>query len=170
MEIVYMLAGLSIGFLLSFLVFKFKSKSIENSLLVQRSEFEKQEATMEERLNNFQTENQNLIREVEDFEERNLQQIQQLARSEVEFANFREKLQVQKQEMEELQKRFTLEFENIAHKILEQHSEKFTAANQKNIGEVLNPLKEKIQLFEKKVDDTYRQGLKDQTDLRAELN
>ncbi|HYQ57121.1 MAG TPA: DNA recombination protein RmuC, partial [Draconibacterium sp.] len=63
----------------------------------------------------------------------------------------------------------TVEFENVANKILEKNSEKFTAANQKNIGEVLNPLKEKIQLFEKKVDDTYKQGLKDQTDLKAEL-
>ena len=34
---------------------------------------------------------------------------------------------------------------------------------------MLNPLKEKLQLFEKKVDDTYQKGLKDQTDLRAEL-
>ncbi len=33
----------------------------------------------------------------------------------------------------------------------------------------MNPLKEKLQLFEKKVDDTYQKGLKDQTDLRAEL-
>lgn len=169
MEIIYLLAGLFIGFLLSFLLFKFKSKSAENSLLEQRNEFEKQAAKMEERLNNVQAENQSLIREAQDFEERNLLQVQQLARSEVESANLRERLQVQKQEMEELQKKFTLEFENIAHKILEQHSEKFTAANHKNIGDVLNPLKEKIQLFEKKVDDTYRQGLKDQTDLRAEL-
>jgi DNA recombination protein RmuC len=33
----------------------------------------------------------------------------------------------------------------------------------------LTPLKEKILLFEKKVEDTYQKGLKDQTDLRAEL-
>ncbi len=31
------------------------------------------------------------------------------------------------------------------------------------------PLKEKIQLFEKKVEETYEKGLKDQTDLKAEL-
>ena len=71
--------------------------------------------------------------------------------------------------MEDLQKKFTIEFENIANKILEKNSEKFTTTNQKNMGDVLNPLKEKIELFEKKVEDTYKQGLKDQTDLRAEL-
>ncbi len=57
----------------------------------------------------------------------------------------------------------------LPHKILKKNSEEFTAANQKNMGEVLNPLKEKIHLFEKKVEDTYQKGLKDQTDLRAEL-
>jgi DNA recombination protein RmuC len=41
--------------------------------------------------------------------------------------------------------------------------------NQKNIGDILNPLKEKIQNFEKKVEDTYQKGIKDQTDLKAEL-
>jgi DNA recombination protein RmuC len=87
----------------------------------------------------------------------------------VEYLNLQEKLQTQKAELEEIQKKFTTEFENIANKILEKNSEKFTAANQKNISEVLNPLKEKINLFEKKVEDTYQKGLKDQTDLHAEL-
>ena len=41
--------------------------------------------------------------------------------------------------------------------------------NQKNIGDILNPLKEKILTFEKKVEDTYQKGIKDQTDLKAEL-
>ncbi|MCD4665129.1 MAG: DNA recombination protein RmuC, partial [Bacteroidales bacterium] len=67
------------------------------------------------------------------------------------------------------QKRFTTEFENIATKILKQNSQEFALANQKNIGDILNPLKEKIQNFEKKVEDTYQKGIKDQTDLKAEL-
>jgi len=71
--------------------------------------------------------------------------------------------------MEELQKKFTLEFENVANKILKQNTVDFTQVNQKNIGEILNPLKEKILTFEQRVEDTYRKGLKDQTDLRAEL-
>jgi len=134
-----------------------------------RNEQAKQVAQLEERVSNLQNENEKVSGELNEKENQNEQQLQRLAKAEVEFANLREKLTTQKQEMEELQKKFTTEFENVANKILEKNSEKFTAANQKNIGDVLNPLKEKIQLFEKKVDDTYRQGLKDQTDLRAEL-
>ena len=81
----------------------------------------------------------------------------------------KEELNSMSQQMEELQKKFTTDFENIANKILKQNTKEFSEASQKNMGELLNPLKEKIINFEKKVEDTYQKGLKDQTDLRAEL-
>lgn len=71
--------------------------------------------------------------------------------------------------MEEQQKKFATDFENIANRILKENTKEFSEASQKNMGELLNPLKEKIVNFEKKVEDTYQKGLKDQTDLRAEL-
>ena len=169
MEIVYLLIGLIVGFSIAYLVVSLRNKSSENKLLENRNENEKVLAQLEERISHLQNEKERTATELEQAEQQNLQHVQRLSKAEVEFANLREKLATQKQEMEELQKKFTTEFENIANKILEKNSEKFTAANQKNIGEVLNPLKEKIQLFEKKVEDTYKQGLKDQTDLRAEL-
>lgn len=84
-------------------------------------------------------------------------------------AALQEKLDTQKTELHEIRKHFTTEFENLAAKILKENSEEFTRANQKNIGEVLFPLKEKIIQFEKRVEDTYQKGLKDQTELKAEL-
>ncbi len=93
----------------------------------------------------------------------------QIARAETENKNLGENLEKQKAELETIQKKFTTEFENIANKILKQNSQEFTIVNQKNIGDILNPLKEKIQTFEKKVEDTYQKGIKDQTDLKAEL-
>lgn len=92
-----------------------------------------------------------------------------LDKAEVEFRNMAEKLQTQKAEMEELQKKFTTEFENIANRILKQNSEEFTAANQKNIGEILKPVREKFESFEKKVEETYLKSKDDQVDLKAEL-
>jgi len=169
MEIIYLLIGLVVGAILVFLWTQLKSKSSHNSWLQQKSELEIKQAQLNERVSLVTSENEVLNTKLTKAEEENEQQLQRLARAEVEFANLREKLATQKQEMEELQKKFTTEFENIANKILEKNSEKFTATNQKNIGEVLNPLKEKILLFEKKVEDTYQKGLKDQTDLKAEL-
>lgn len=80
-----------------------------------------------------------------------------------------EKLEQQQQDVERLQKKFQMEFENVANKILEVNSEKFTEKNQKNISDILHPLNEKLRNFEKKVEDTYEKGLKDQTDMKAEL-
>ena len=93
----------------------------------------------------------------------------ELARVESEYKGLQEKLDTQKAELEQIQKKFTTEFENIAHKILRENSAEFTQTNQRNIGEILNPLKEKIEKFEKKVEDTYEKGLKDQTNLQAEI-
>ena len=166
MEIVYIAVGLIIGFFVAYLVVNLKSGSSENKLLEIRNEYGKIQAQLDERVNNLQTENARLLNQLDEVAMVKDQQMQQLAKAEAEFENLREKLVTQKQEMEDLQKKFTTEFENIANKILEKNSEKFTAANQKNMGDVLNPLKEKIELFERKVEDTYKQGLKDQTDLR----
>ena len=83
--------------------------------------------------------------------------------------NLLEKLENQKIEIENLQKRLTTEFENIANKILKERSDEFSIANHKNISEILNPLKEKILLFEKKVDETYDKELRDKISLREEV-
>ena len=80
-----------------------------------------------------------------------------------------EKLENERKQLSEIQEKFTDEFENLAHKILKQNTQDFNAASTKNIGELLNPLKERLQNFEKKVGDTYEKGLKDQSDLKAEL-
>lgn len=162
MEIVFIITGLAAGFLLGFLFFRLKQQTRENERV-------KSSAQLEERLRNLQSENEKLVDNLASItRQREHFQLQQV-KAEAEMDGLREKLVLQKQEMEDLQKKFTTEFENIANKILEKNSEKFTATNQKNMGDVLNPLKERIELFERKVDDTYKQGLKDQNDLRAEL-
>ncbi len=69
--------------------------------------------------------------------------------------------QQQKQKEQEiyiadLQHRFKLEFENIANKVLEEKTEKFTLHNRANLDIILNPLKENIKAFEDKVDKVYK--------------
>lgn len=180
MEIIYLVVGLFIGFVAVFFYFKIKNQKvqvdIENGLLEkertfqeQKVEAEKQSLIWEERFQNLKKDSQEWKQELEKIRGENTILVGRLEKAKVEYLNLQEKLNTQKAELEEIQKKFTTEFENVANKILEKNSEKFTAANQKNIGEVLNPLKEKIQLFEKKVEDTYQKGLKDQTELKAEL-
>jgi DNA recombination protein RmuC len=84
--------------------------------------------------------------------------------------DYAKKLMAEKaQELEQIQKRLTVEFENVAHRILKEHSTEFTSLNQKNIGEILTPLRDKITTFEKKVEESYEKSLRDQIDLKMEL-
>jgi len=94
---------------------------------------------------------------------------QELVRRESEVATLREKQAEQKKEILELQDTFTKEFENLANKILDEKSTKFTEQNQKNIRNILLPLQEKIQLFEKKVDETRKENYGIHQALREQL-
>lgn len=187
MELIYLAVGGALGFSVAFFYLKSKAhqeqraaeKELhekeqvfqENTKTIEKekTEAETQVRVLEERYNNLKEEADSWKTELQTFREENRNLTIRLENAKVQFKNQEDKLQDQKKDLEELQKKFTTEFENVANKILEKNSEKFTAVNQKNIGEVLNPLKEKIKDFEAKVENTYKQGLKDQTDLRAEL-
>ena len=71
--------------------------------------------------------------------------------------------------MKEVKEQMQQEFKLIANTILKANSEEFSQNSRKNINEIISPLKEKIERFEKKVEDTYEKGLKDQSDLKAEF-
>ena len=68
-----------------------------------------------------------------------------------------------------IEERYRETFENLSNKIFEEKSEKFTAINQKNLEDILNPLKEKIKDFERKVDDTYKSESTERVVLKEEL-
>lgn len=162
METVFILAGLCFGAMVSYLM-------LNQMFAKQKFELEKENSLFADRNQFLQKEKEELTRQIVQLRTENSIQIQQMARAEADFTNLQAKLDSQQKEMEALQQKFTTEFENIANKILKQNTEDFSATHQKNITELLTPLKEKIQTFEKKVEDTYEKGLKDQTDLKAEL-
>lgn len=142
---------------------------LEQNFLQEKFNLEKEKSLFEDRNQSLLKEKEELNQQIQQLRTENGIQGQQLARAEADFGNLQEKLESQKKVMENLQQKFTTEFENIASKILKQNTEDFSKSNQKGMNEMLLPLKEKIQLFEKKVEDTYEKGLKDQTDLKAEL-
>ena len=76
-----------------------------------------------------------------------------------------EKLKTQKADMEELAKRFNLEFENIANKILESKSVKFTELNKSNLKDILEPLGKNIDEFKTKVSEVYDKESKERFSL-----
>lgn len=93
----------------------------------------------------------------------------QLSKKETDFDNLWERHKEQKEEVEKLQEKFTKEFENLANKILEEKTVKFTEQNKENLKNILSPLQDKIQLFEKKVEDTHKESIDYHAALRQQI-
>lgn len=93
----------------------------------------------------------------------------QLAAREQQIYNLSETLRTQKGEVEQLQARFKSEFENIANRLLEEKSQRFTAQNAQQLHSVLTPLREKIKEFEENVERKFLEETREKTSLRKEL-
>ena len=80
-----------------------------------------------------------------------------------------EKLDAQVGEIARIRRESQLEFEQIANKILEDKSKRFTEANRENIGNILKPLGENLEKFRRKVEETYDRESKERFSLGREV-
>ncbi|MDD9959627.1 MAG: DNA recombination protein RmuC [Gammaproteobacteria bacterium] len=84
---------------------------------------------------------------------------------ELERKQFEEKLDLLNESREQL----STAFKNIANEIFEDKSKKFTATNKESLSAVLTPLQDKIQQFEKRVEETYDKESKERFSLAKEI-
>ena len=92
-----------------------------------------------------------------------------LTQASAENENLTQKLVEDRKQLEDLNKKLNLEFENLAQKILDEKSEKFAKQNQENLNFILNPLQQKIQGFEKRVEDTHKESIEHGAKLRQQI-
>lgn len=165
--------ALLIGIYIGKLLFKAQNSS-EKSIFEERfsslgSQLEQLKTRLQEEQNQFlkQLENEKNEKEIirQDKDALSLQ----LIKKEADFENLWQRNKEQKQEVEELQEKFTKEFENLANKILEEKTVKFTEQNKENLKNILSPLQEKIQHFEKKVEDTHKESIDYHAALRQQI-
>jgi DNA recombination protein RmuC len=161
MLIVYLLIGLVLGFALAF--FYFKSKGDPNVLAVQ--ETEKQKAVLADRVQTLEKEKRELDTRLDAAKSRGESLFADLARTQEMLRSEETRSEEFQQDREQLK----LEFENLANKILEEKTEKFTTLNKKNLDDILSPLQERIKEFHEKVDSTYSQEARERNTLRGEI-
>ncbi len=173
MEYILAIVGIIIGGVAGFAIAHFKSKS-ESLMLEERNQnLSNQLQEVESELHQAQ---QKKEEELGQERHRANELDKQLAERNADYRNLQERLNEQKKELAEMQEQLTTQFENLANKILEEKSEKFTKQNKEQLDQLLNPLGEKLEAFKKKVEDTYddenrqRAGLKEQLKQMAELN
>lgn len=161
-EFIISIASIAIGVFLGQYLSKLKFEK-ETSTLEERQRIsETQKAALEKQLDNAAKERENIRKEKEQLVIENTKQF-------AELEALKEKLNDNKEEVEKLQEKFTKEFENLANKILDEKSTKFTEQNKENIKTILNPLQEKIKLFEDKVDKTHKESIDYHAALRQQI-
>ncbi len=146
-----------------------KQEETNISMTEKNAETEKSNAILTERLNLTSKENEKLQSMVAQNLVTLNEQTGEISGLKAINQGLNDKLELQKEEIEAMQKRLTAEFENIANKIMKERSDEFSASNHKNLSEILNPLKEKIKDFETKVEKAYDSEMRDKISLREEL-
>jgi DNA recombination protein RmuC len=168
MEILFLIAGVVLGGIIIWLV-KSKQSLPSYITLETYTQLDKQKSIAEDALKKAADDlkKSDALLNTE-REKANTYSIQNSKLS-TELANLNQKLIDQKQEVNDLQQKFQKEFENLANKILEEKSQKFTEQNRNNLDVILNPLKEKIKDFEDKVEKTYKAESNERISLKEQI-
>lgn len=152
MELIYLLIGLVVGGVFVYLLVKYRMGTYVTKLEVNLDTCKAEKEELEAKL----------VKEE--------QLTKELANAYADNRFLKEKLATQKLEMEALRKQFNLEFENIASRILEEKTAKFTQVNQQALSSLLKPLGENIEVFRKQVEEVYDKESKERFSLSKEVS
>jgi len=171
MEIIWLITGIAIGGVVSYLFFKSKSGNTEaTEALKQENANLLTGKTIIESEKNLLTEELSLQKnDLAVLRETNTQLNRQISGLDADYKNLKAKLAEQKEELTEIQTKFKNEFKNLAQEIFEEKSKKFTDQNKSNIGELLNPLKEKIEKFEERAEKSSKENLQWNSALKEQI-
>lgn len=162
---IYIIIGLIFlagGFFLGSYIQNLKTKSSQSTLVEREQQLRSSLAVEEEKLRYAEEEKSQLRLD-------NSQLDNQITRYQADMENLQLKNTEQKEEVEKLQEKFTKEFENLANKILDEKSAKFTEQNKENIKNILTPLQERIKNFEEKVEKTHKESIDYHAALRQQI-
>lgn len=99
-----------------------------------------------------------------------LQLSEERARLSEQIQNLRQDLQEKLKESENLAEKLNLNFENLSNKILSLQSQKFYDQSTLGLRQILDPVKEKLKDFEKKVEESFQKEANEKSSLKGEIN
>ncbi len=156
MEILYILAGLIIGLVFGWII----------KLLISKNE----SGRLEERNKILLGENEQTEIKLSAERDKSYKLNSDLSSLKADYSNLQQKLEENKAEVEQLQEKFTKEFENLANKIFDEKTSKFSEQSKTNLQEILNPLKERISEFQNKVEESNKESIDRNAALRQQLS
>ncbi|MFN0201394.1 MAG: DNA recombination protein RmuC [Bacteroidia bacterium] len=165
MDIFILLIAFLLGLLVG-VIFWFWSKNqlqMQSVRLTAEAEHLKKHYT--ERVNDIQKLNGDL----QALHQKNLQLLTEKTRITTEMEGFRKMMNEKAQETNQLQQQFRTDFENLANQILEKNTIKLASSQETSLTNLLNPLKERLQHFEKRVEESYGEEARERFHLKKEL-
>ena len=176
MEIILFVIGLAVGAIAAWLVAKYRhesqkglSRAEADALLKQINDLNADRAKGGERTSILADNLRQTTAELVSERGKVVDLSADLSRQQAETSNLAQRLESQKAEIEDLQKKLIEQFQNIATKILNDSSQLIQQQHKEKLEGVLNPLKERIQEFEKKVDFTHRENIRDSQSLKEQI-
>ena len=155
MSVLWMIVGIVAGFAAGFVL----------AFLIQKSK----QALLAAQMASAQTERDNAATELEKMRAELATKMVEQATTVTKMEGLKEQLAEQKQAMADLQKRLTTEFENMANRILKERAAELSETSKKDLGAILNPLKDNIAEFKQQVREAYSLEMRDKAGLREQL-
>lgn len=149
---------------------KIKGNEIKSSYIEKLVELEKQLALLSQTERMLQSKVEALENSSKHWEQEKLELNKELSQAETNLGNLTEKLTQQGAELEKIQERFQKEFQLIADKIIRDNASELSNSHQKELTQLLQPLKDKIKHFEENIEKKYIDETKERSDLKSELS
>ncbi len=174
-DLLYLFTGVLTGGMAAWIIatLRVRSKTVPKnsyeSLLFEENARKVDQALVKEKLADREKELEDCKRELAEMSKAYNETYQSLASYAADNRVLREKIETREKDVLALRERFNLEFEQIASKILEEKSEKFTRLNRDNLDSILKPFGENIDSFRKKVEEVYLTESKERFSLGQEV-
>ena len=167
MELIYLFAGILLGFIVSYFILKSSSVSKKSfdELTINYIENKTQIDHLNKKIDELNT-------IISSEKEKYLNQTDLFDDLKNEFTKISAEnsfLKAQKEESKKIQEESKIQFENLANKILEEKTEKFTALNHINLKNILDPFQEKITDLKNKVNEAYDKENKERFSLAEKV-
>lgn len=160
--ILAIIGSAAIGAYVGMLITKLKTKSEQSTLEERQNQLGSTIQELKETITKIEHEREAIRNEKEFLNS-------ELSRRNTEFENLQQQNLKRDEELAKQQEQLRKDFELMASKILDEKSEKFTIQNKENIKNILNPLEEKIKVFEKKVEDNQKESISMHSALKEQL-
>lgn len=177
MDNLYLILSFTLGLTIGLVIIYFILTKLHRSkLALLKNEVEQKGASLEKDLLHQDQLLDELRNELKEFKvlqinwsQEKLKISNELTQSESNLSHLNERLGEQKGELITLQQKFQKEFQLIADQMLKQNANEISISHQKELNQLLNPLKEKINQFEANIEKKYIDETKERANLKTEL-